>query len=221
MVTRLAEGVWWLKLSGVNAYLLEDGGDLVLCDAGMPWHRDSLRSQIDAAGHSVGAIDRILVTHYDLDHVGGLAGLGTGAPIYAGSDDAAFIRGDASPPVTNFKGLFQRATGLFVGTPAQGVRPIADVESVGSFTAYHTPGHSPGHTVYISESMGVGLLGDLVRSSNGGLVASPRILSYDTATVTDSIRSLAERSPPFAVACPGHGTPLRDAGAEALAALVE
>jgi len=221
MVVRLAEGVWWIQLRGVNAYLVEDRDDLVLCDAGMPWHRSALRSQIAETGHAETDIDRILITHYDLDHVGGLTGLDCEAPIYAGGDDIAFLRGDAKPPLTNHKGLLQRGMGLFLDHPTQPVRAIADGETVGSFTAYHTPGHNPGHIAYISEDLGVGLLGDLVRSSNGGLAASPWLFSYDTRAVKRSIRSLVDRAPMFAVACPGHGTPLREHGSAALASLVE
>ena len=221
MVTSLADGVWWLALRGVNAYLIKDDDILVLCDAGMPWHRSDLESQIQQTGHSIADIDRILITHYDLDHVGGLSGLAGEAPIYAGGDDAAFIRGDAAPPLTNHKGFLQRAMGLLVDVPTNEVRPLADGETVGSFSAYHTPGHSPGHMVYISEALGVGLLGDLVRSTNGGLAASPWILSYDTGTVHESIRRLVERAPPFDVACPGHGAPLRTDGSDALAAILD
>ncbi len=220
MATRLADGVWWLKLSGVNAYLIEDGDDLVLCDAGLARQGGKLRSEIKGTGNAVDDLDRILVTHYDMDHVGGLSAFPAAVPIYAGGDDAAFLRGDASPPLSNHKGLLQRAMGVFVETPPQDVRPIADGESVGSFTAYHTPGHSPGHTAYISESLGVGLLGDLVRSSNGGLAASPWFISYDTGVIRESIRSLVDRAPSFEVACPGHGSPLRTDGSAALAAIV-
>lgn len=220
MVVRLADGVWWIQLRGVNAYLLEDGDDLVLCDAGMPWHRSAIQSQIEQTGHAVSDLDRILVTHYDLDHVGGLAGLDTDAPIYAGGDDVAILRGDTKPPLTNHKGLLQRGMSLFVERPSSTIRSIADGETIGSFTAYYTPGHNPGHIAYISEDLGVGLLGDLVRSSNGGLTASPWLFSYDTGKVRTSIRSLVERAPAFEVACPGHGTPLRENGSAALAALV-
>lgn len=221
MVVRLADGIWWIQLRGVNAYLIEDGEELVLCDAGMPWQRSALRSQIEEAGHTVRDIDRILITHYDLDHVGGLAGLDTDAPIYAGGDDVAVLRGDAKPPLTNHKGLLQRGMGLLFERPGNPIRSIADGETVGSFTAFHTPGHNPGHIAYISADLGVGLLGDLVRSANGGFTASPWLFSYDPREVKTSIRALVERAPAFEVGCPGHGPPLRENGSAALAALVE
>jgi len=38
MATELAGGIRWFDLGGVNAYLIDDGGNLTLVDAGMPWH---------------------------------------------------------------------------------------------------------------------------------------------------------------------------------------
>ena len=84
---------------------------------------------------------------------------------------------------------------------------------------YHTPGHTPGHVAYVSEALGVGLLGDLVSESDGTLGPSEWIVSYDTDAVLDSIRDLSERAPPFEVACVGHGEPLAVGGSEVLAAL--
>ena len=217
MPTELVPGVYRLDLGFVNAYVVEDGDDLVLCDAGMPRNGDDVLAGLAELGYAPADVDRVLLTHYDLDHVGGLAGLGLDAPVYAGDDDATILRGDARPPLTNHKGLLQLVMGPFIPRPDLPIRTVADGETVGSFTAYHTPGHTPGHTVYVSEAMDVALLGDLVRSSDGGLEPSPWRFSYDTGEVDESIRTLAERAPDFAAACVGHGRPLRVGGSAALA----
>ena len=217
MPTELVPGVYRLDLGFVNAYVVEDGDDLVLCDAGTPGDGGDVRSALAELGYTPADVDRVLVTHYDLDHVGGLAGLGLDAPVYAGDGDAAMLRGDARPPLSNHKGLLQLAMGPFVPRPDLPIRTVADGETVGSFTAYHTPGHTPGHTVYVSEACDVAILGDLVRESGGGLEASPWVMSYDTDEVSDSIRSLVERAPEFSAACVGHGVPLRTGGSAALA----
>jgi glyoxylase-like metal-dependent hydrolase (beta-lactamase superfamily II) len=99
------------------------------------------------------------------------------------------------------------------------VEPIADGEQVGSFTAYHTPGHTPGHTAFVSEEQSAGLLGDLVFEGDGTLAASPWLVSYDTAQVEKSVRSLAERVPAFGALGMGHGVPFVRDGDERLADL--
>jgi glyoxylase-like metal-dependent hydrolase (beta-lactamase superfamily II) len=160
----------------------------------------------------------VLLTHYDLDHVGTLAALAPelDAPVRAYGFDAQVLRGARKPPLRNHKGLIQRLGGLVTDPADLDVESIGDGERVGSFTAYHTPGHTPGHVEYVSEELGVALLGDLVSESDGRLTPSEWLISYDTGAVVASVRDLAERAPPFEVACVGHGDPLASGGGAAL-----
>jgi len=227
MVTALADGVWWYDLGGVNAYLVDeetatDGevSGVTLVDAGMPWHGTGLIAGIAEAGYELADVDRILLTHYDMDHVGGLADLdGLDATIYAGSTDAALVTGERNPPWDNHKGLFQRATSGLLSAPTNPVETVTDGDTVGSFTVYETPGHTPGHVAYVSEAASVGMLGDLVRESDGHLSASAWFISYDTDAVATSINDLVERAPPFEVLGIGHGRPFQRGGSDRLAQL--
>lgn len=222
MATELADGIWWFDLRGVNAYLVEDDGTTTLVDSGTPFARRKLLRELDRAGYSPADIDRVLVTHYDLDHVGGLGRLQwLDATVYAGAPDAPLVAGDRAPDWRNHKGLFQRVTRPLLSSPAGHVDPVDDGDTVGSFTVYHTPGHTPGHVCYVSEDRSVGLLGDLVRESDGRLEASPWVLSYDTEQVRRSIERVAEEAPDFAVAGMGHGVPFRENGRERLRELAE
>ena len=219
MVSELTDSVWRLELRGVNAYLVDDDV-LTLVDAGTPFDEDTLRAGIDEIGFTVSDIERVLLTHYDLDHVGTLALLEPelDAEVYVGAFDGALLTGELSPPLMNHKGALQRALGAFVTTPSLAVQIVKDGDQIGSFTAYHTPGHSPGHYAYVSADLRVGLLGDLVTESGGRLEPSSWPMSYDSGRVRDSVRALAERVPEFEVACMGHGTPLVSGGSEALRA---
>ena len=219
MVTELAEGIHWFELTGVNAYLVADDV-LTLVDAGTPFDAHAIETGIQDAGHTVGDIERVLLTHYDFDHAGALARLpDLDATIRVGAADAAVLTGERKPPWNNHKGLLQRVSGPFVRTPDCPIEPIADGERVGSFTAYHTPGHTPGHTAFVSEERSAGFLGDLVFEERGALTASPWLVSYDTGTVERSVRSLAERAPAFDALGMGHGVPFRRDGDERLAEL--
>lgn len=222
MATELADGVRWFDLRGVNAYLVDDDVP-TLVDAGTPWDEESLREGLADAGVEVSDIGRVLLTHYDLDHVGTLAALTPelDATVYTGAYDAEILRGDRSPPVRNHKGALQRLLGSLTTRPALEIVSVEDGETLGSFTAYHTPGHTPGHVAYVSEDLGVGLLGDLVSESDGALEPSEWLISYDTSDVLRSIRRLSDGAPPFDVACIGHGEPLVAGGSDALAALAE
>jgi glyoxylase-like metal-dependent hydrolase (beta-lactamase superfamily II) len=217
MATEIADGVWRFDCRGVNAYLVFDDVP-TLVDAGTPWDAATIREGLDEAGVEVSDIGRVLLTHYDLDHVGTLAALAPDldAEVRAYGFDAQLLRGARSPPLGNHKGLIQRLGGLVTDRPDIAVAGVRDGEEIGSFTAYHTPGHTPGHVAYVSEALGVALLGDLVSESDGDLSPSGWLISYDTDEVAASVRSLSARAPPFEVACVGHGDPLAAGGGEAL-----
>jgi glyoxylase-like metal-dependent hydrolase (beta-lactamase superfamily II) len=220
MITELGDGVWWYDLRGVNAYLVDDGGTLTLVDTGNPWDGRTLILGIEAAGYSLQDIDRVLLTHFDFDHVGGLRGLhGLDATIYVGQDDAPFLTGHRNPPLGNHKGLLQRVLDPLVKAPNAPVETVCAGDEIGSFTAYHTPGHTPGHVVYVSEECSAAFLGDLVIERDGRLQASPWLMSYDTGRVEESVHELADRALNFEVAGMGHGTPFRQDGSEQLAEL--
>ncbi|WP_459193773.1 MBL fold metallo-hydrolase [Halosimplex sp. J119] len=220
MVTQLREGVWWIDLRGTNAYLVDDGGDLTLVDAGMPWQGGDVVTAVAEAGFALDDLDRVFVTHFDVDHVGGLARFdGLDVPIYVGQRDAGLVAGRTSPPLRFPKGGFQRAMGLLYTPPDNDVVPLADGDTVGSFTAYETPGHTPGHVAYVSEELGVALLGDLAMESDGELRPSPWFLSSDTDHNRASVRRLADESPNFEVAAIGHGVPFERGGADRFADL--
>jgi glyoxylase-like metal-dependent hydrolase (beta-lactamase superfamily II) len=217
---RLGDRLWRLDLGSVNAYLVDDDV-LTLVDAGTPWSANGIVAGVGAAGFDVVDVERVLVTHYDLDHVGALAKLTPDlkAPVRIAEPDLSYFVGTDAPPLGNHKGALQRVTRPLLSVPDLPVEPVEDGESVGSFRAYHTPGHTPGHVCYVSEDRDAALVGDLLRESGGRLEPSPWLLSYDTDAVGESVRTLAARAPSFSVAGPGHGDPVEERASDQVVAL--
>jgi len=92
-----------------NAYLVDAGActlvdddAVTLVDAGWPGDEETVRAAFDAAGLVPSDVDRVLLTHYDVDHVGTLARLKPelDAPVYVHDADAPFVAGDRLPPWT-------------------------------------------------------------------------------------------------------------------------
>jgi glyoxylase-like metal-dependent hydrolase (beta-lactamase superfamily II) len=211
MAIELTENAWQLELSGVNAYLIDDNGTLTLIDAGNPWDVSKIVNAFEGTGYGTTDIERVLLTHYDPDHVGGLVRFDFDGSVYIGAPDAAFFSGRRRPPLTNSKGVFQRVIGPFMRGDNLSVEVVEDGDEIGSFTAYHTPGHTPGHMAYLSESLSLGFVGDLIMESGGELTPSPWYLSYDFGQVKESITDLTDRQPAIETIGFGHGVPfLRD-----------
>jgi glyoxylase-like metal-dependent hydrolase (beta-lactamase superfamily II) len=215
MATRLTDDVWRLDLGSVNAYLL-DRAETVLVDAGTPRSADGIREGLSDAGYGVGDVDRVLVTHFDVDHVGALSALPLDAPVSVPEPDRSYLAREASPPWSQ-KGTFQRALRPFVRPPDLALERVEDGDEVAGLTAYHTPGHTEGHVVYTDDA--VAFLGDAVAGDDGALSTVPWFLNEDTAQARASVRALAERAPAFEAAAMGHGDPLATGGAAALSAL--
>lgn len=222
MLSEIADDIWWYDLRGVNAYLVDDGETLTLIDTGMPWHGNRLIGGLQTAGFDLHDLDRILLTHYDFDHVGGLASFdGVDLTIYVGKADASLVIGERAPSVGSVKGAIQRLGSVVLNAPNNDVEPVEDGDTIGSFTAYHTPGHTRGHMAYVSEDLDVAFLGDCVRESSGAFEPSPWHYSTNTAEVPVSIRRLSHRAGEFAVAAPGHGVPFTNGGSQRLAELAQ
>lgn len=222
MGTRLTDSVHWVECRGVNAYVVDDGETVTLIDTGTPFDGRRIATALDEMGHTPADVDRVLLTHFDLDHVGGFGRIvGLDAPVYVGPADAPLVAREAKPNLTGRKAFSQRLTYPFLDAPTGNVRVVEDGDEIGPFTSYHTPGHTPGHVCYVSESLGVGFLGDLVREADGELVPSPWAMSDDTAQVESSIDRLAEVAPPFEAAAMGHGVPFATGGRDRLRKLTE
>jgi len=197
-------------------------GTLTLVDAGTPSDAGTIVRAIGEAGFSIGDIERVLVTHYDVDHVGGLSGLvdrGLDATVYVGSPDADYVAGRATIPVEGARSALSRLAGVLVRPPNLRVEAVADGDAIGSFTVYHTPGHTEGHVAYVGEALSVGFVGDLVRESESRLEPSPSHVSVDADAVHESIHDLADRAPAVEVLGPGHGVPFLRNGSVRLAEL--
>jgi glyoxylase-like metal-dependent hydrolase (beta-lactamase superfamily II) len=225
MSEELASGVWAISCRGVYAYLVVDGESLVLVDAGTPWDADAIREGVLDAGFALADVDRVLVTHYDLDHVGALAALDDdlSATVYATDADGRVLMGERKPPLRGLKAVLTRFVSIpLVDRPSLELRFVGEGDTVGSFEVFETPGHTPGHCCFVSDELGVGLLGDLVRgNADGSLGRVPWVVDGDRRRAGESIREFADRTPAFDVACMGHGDPLPEGGDEVVRALAD
>lgn len=134
--------------------------------------------------------ERLVVTHGDPDHVGGLS------------------------PLADHYGL---ETWVPAGVGVDGHEPdnrFVDGDSVGRFTAVHTPGHTPHHHSLVDEAGGVAVLGDAVFGAdarglpNGYFTLPPAHFSADLGQADRSLERLLTYS--FDIGLVYHGESVMD-----------
>jgi glyoxylase-like metal-dependent hydrolase (beta-lactamase superfamily II) len=135
----------------------------------------------------------ILVTHTDVDHIGGVAALaeGTGTEVWAPAGEAEALR----------TGTTRGGFPVGAHDPAHTVRGGDRISVAGiDFEVLDVPGHSSGHVAFCA--------GDEIFSGDvlfAGSVGRYDLEGGDWETLLASIRSLVERFPPETVIHPGHG----------------
>ena len=135
----------------------------------------------------------ILVTHCDVDHIGGVAALadGTGAEVWAPTGEVEALRSG------------ETRGGLRVPPhdPAHVVSGGDEITVAGiTFEVIDVPGHSAGHIAFHSD--GELFSGDLLFAGSVGRVD---LQGGDWETLLESVRGLLARFPPETVVYPGHG----------------
>jgi glyoxylase-like metal-dependent hydrolase (beta-lactamase superfamily II) len=232
---QVAEGIHRLTGGVCNFYLIEDGGKLVLVDAGAPRDWDLLVRALAALGRGLQDLEAVLLTHAHSDHTGFAERARTtaGAPVWIHQVDAAVAKG-AKPGkndgkvrsyvlrVEFYRTLFSLARrGATKLIPVREVSVFADGETLevpGRPRAVHAPGHTPGCAALLLEERGVLLTGDVLATRNPltgrvGPQIMPSGLNRDTPQALRSLDVLD--GVPADVLLPGHGEPWTEGAAEA------
>jgi glyoxylase-like metal-dependent hydrolase (beta-lactamase superfamily II) len=202
-----------------NPYLLIDPDGLTLIDAGLPGSHKKILRHMASLGYAPGDLKRILITHADFDHVGGLAALkaATGAQVFASPVEArAMAEGNASRPLKPrsviTKLLFDLMAGLFKPAPVQADELLADgqiLPVLGGLRVVETPGHTPGHISLFAPSAGILFCGDSIVSGEDGLRGSSGANNWDQAKSDESVRRQAALG--ARILCSGHGPVVMEA----------
>ena len=98
---QIIENVHHIPEVACNTYLIVEADGLTLIDAGLPGSRRKILAYMASLGKAPRDLKRILITHSDWDHVGGLRAMqkASGARTYASQLEAdAMAEGRSSRP---------------------------------------------------------------------------------------------------------------------------
>ena len=215
--------------SAANCYVWEWQEGVTLIDAGFPKDGRTIIRALTQNGIPLHAVKRIIVTHADLDHTGGLAAIKrvTQASIVCHAVEKRYLE---NPRLRQPAALFMRPLYWAVTTfvPGYALRPVVPDELVvdgqelpEGFTVIHTHGHTPGHIALLHKKRRFLITGDAL-SNRGNKLRSPIwIYTPDRNNAMRSVWKLAKKhGDDFEVMAFGHGPPIMQNGGKRLKALV-
>jgi glyoxylase-like metal-dependent hydrolase (beta-lactamase superfamily II) len=224
----------------VNCYLVEDE-PLTLIDTGPNSGKslDELEQALAAHGHAVEDLERIVITHQHMDHLGLLEILArrSGAEVAALYLLKPYLEDFRTSAVADdeFAQAVMRRHGVpselatVLGSVGAAFRafgssgPVTEELHDGDRLAFadrellilHRPGHSPSDTIFFDERRGILVGGDhlLAHISSNPLVSRP--LSGDPEQEPQALLTYIEsmratRELPVELVLPGHGEPVTD-----------
>jgi glyoxylase-like metal-dependent hydrolase (beta-lactamase superfamily II) len=204
----------------ISSYLVEDGGEVVIVDAGAPADWATLPNALGAIGRTLDDVRAVLLTHAHEDHIGfAERARQSGIPAHIHEADAAFAKGEEKQPrsiVGPYRPgpliaflLHYARRGLLRVPRIQEVVTFGDgatLDVPGAPRVMHVPGHTLGSAALHFQGHDALFTGDAINtyaftSGRTGPQLSP--LNRDRAEALESLKRIEEV--PATHVLPGHG----------------
>ncbi len=215
---KIANGIEMLEISGVvlgqpyRIYptLIVDGNTTLLVDTGYPGQHARIREAVEKADVPFESINQVILTHQDIDHIGGLSAILKDAPqpieVLAHEEERAYIQGDQQPhklaqladhletkPV-EIQAIYEKMKLAYQTSYVHVDRTVSDggeLPYLGGVIVIHTPGHTLGHICLYLKKSRVLIAGDALEVEESRLVPAPPSTNYDLGLCKQSLKKLA------------------------------
>jgi glyoxylase-like metal-dependent hydrolase (beta-lactamase superfamily II) len=205
----------------INAYVVADGGDVTIVDAGISGYYSDIPRELAAMGRSVEDVRAIVLTHGHSDHIGFAERFRAErrVPVWVHEADAALARGEVPNPAKGFgpTRLGPLISFLWFSMLHGGLRtrPLVEVASFGDGATLDVPGsprvilvpgHTPGSAALHVAALDALFVGDALATyavTTGR--RGPQVAPF-TADAEQAKASLARlEDVPAGLVLPGHG----------------
>lgn len=165
--------------------LLWGDNTVILVDAGLPFSLGEIKKAMEEAGVPFEKLDKIIVTHQDIDHIGGIRSILEELPdveVLAHKEEKPYIQGEKnfvrlnSSFMDRIKSFPEEAQekviDMFKKAPVKVNITLKDNEELpycGGIIVVHTPGHTPGHICLYHKASKTLIAGDAMNIINGQL----------------------------------------------------
>ncbi len=214
-VQEVLPGLFQVRTRGSRAYLAVDGSDITLIDTGNPGSGSRILHAVEEIGRSPEDIKTIVITHFHLDHVGGLAELQGWIPARTGVHlaEARHVESEKPLPTPFTHPLLARICEPYLLRNDPGAARVDvylndgdELPALGGMRIVHAPGHTAGSISLHFPNRGVLLIGDAMQFKFGRLMLPSRLFTQDMDEATDSVRKLAALD--FETLCFSHFRPI-------------
>lgn len=197
------------RRSIVHPVLIWDDETAVLVDTGFPGQTPLILSTMNGVGVPLSRLDKIIITHQDIDHIGGLADILKASKhkieVISHEIEKPYIQGDkklvkSSPENlkrfdTMPEEMRNKMKAVFMNPPKAPVdKTVGDGEELpycGGIVAIFTPGHTPGHICLYLRKYKTLITGDALNIVEGKLTGPNSWATYDMGLAIDSLKKLA------------------------------
>ncbi|NRT86616.1 MBL fold metallo-hydrolase [Clostridium beijerinckii] len=203
---KIAEGLDILELGNeerrMNATLIWDDKNVILIDAGLPGQIENIREEVEKAGVSFDRINKIIITHHDLDHIGSLSSIVKNSKseieVLAHSGERPYIEGDKigikiTPERLSSMPDSMKETIKQLKTKVN--RIVKDEENLpycGGIEVIYTPGHTPGHICLYLRKYKALVTGDAMNVVNNELIGPNLEYTFDMEQAMESLKKLTK-----------------------------
>lgn len=193
--------------------IIWDNDNVILVDAGMPNQLSQISNAMENAGIFFNKLNKVIITHHDMDHIGSLSGILKESPqkieVLVHDKERPYIQGELAPirltqmetymnsisgePDHQLTELYENLKANYKNLTVNVDKTLTDGEELpycGGIKVISTPGHTAGHIcLYLKQSKTL-IAGDVLNVENSLLVPAPQLTLSDKDTAIKSLKKL-------------------------------